>query len=185
MASYTLDDATTTNDAGSRLDPGLSGPEMPTDTRDWGRDAPVRQGPEAATDTVDWATDGPNGLGVEETPHTPAVGVVIPGAFYRVRVRCVDESGEPLGSVKWVMSAGTFPTAAPVDNDGYANLWLLGTTYTTFMAVADSGGVDLTWYSSTDAQQAVNPLDDDAAEVVLSERYIGGLNASGGVSLGL
>jgi len=113
------------------------------------------------------------------------VGILIPGDFRRVVVRCVDTDGEPLENVEWVMSAGTFPTAAPVDENGEAYLWLLATEYTDFMAIADSGNVDLTWYSSAEAQEPINPVSQDAGTIVLKPTYVGGLSAAPGVSFGL
>lgn len=112
-------------------------------------------------------------------------GIVIPGDFARVVVRCVDTKGEPLENVEWVMSSGTFPTAARVDDNGEAYLWLLATEYESFMAVASSGSLDLTWYSSAEEQEPINPVQQDVGTIVLEPRFVGGTNAGPGVSFGL
>ena len=165
MPAYTLDEATTTSTVGGVTGPTLSAPDAET------------------TDFVGSMDD--TAIPHVDSPNTPASGIVIPGSFGRVRVEVVDPAGEPLDNVEWVMSASTFPTAARVDNNGEANLWLLGTTYSDFMAVASSGSIDLTWYSSTSQQPGINPLNQSTGTIVLEPVYVGGLNAGGGASIGL
>lgn len=203
MASYTEAAASTGSDNGDKPElartvaaatPGLDGADKPELARTAAAASPtvddstkpqLTRGADVADHVVDEASKPQLGRTATMTTTAPDVGILIPGAFSRVLVRCVDPNGEPLDNVEWVMSAGTFPTAAPVNKDGIAYLWLLSTTYTSFMAVADSGGVDLTWYSSDATQTEVNPVQQDEATVVLEPTYVGGLNASAGVSLGL
>lgn len=114
-------------------------------------------------------------------------GIIIPGDFRGVDITVRSaETGEILTDVKWVMSAQTFPTAARVEDDGTAQLPLLKTNYTTFMAVADREkpeGVDYTWFSNPDKQEPINPTDDEAT-IWLTPVPIQGLYAGSGTDFG-
>ncbi|WP_126967208.1 hypothetical protein [Halomicrobium mukohataei] len=63
-----------------------------------------------------------------------------------------DTDGQPLSDAVWVQSAGVFPTAARVDDNGEADLWLLNVLYETFVVIAssDRSGVDYVWYQLAD-----------------------------------
>lgn len=118
------------------------------------------------------------------------VGVIIPGVFRPVDVTVVDPDGDPLPEVDWVMSAGTFPTAARVDEQARATLYLLKTEYQDFMGVAertvgDGEGADYTWYNPPDGlQESINPVRDKSAEVVLNPVEIKGLWVGAGTDFG-
>jgi len=115
-----------------------------------------------------------------------SLGVPVPtGSFRRVEVTLQDEDGAPLSNAIWVQSAGIFPTAAPVDSNGVANMWLLEVQYTSFQVLADSGraGVDYVWYEPIDANDPINPLDDTATLKFQTSR-ITGLSAGNGPMMG-
>jgi len=120
------------------------------------------------------------------TDSTTTSGVVIPGDFYAVDIRVVDPDGEPLKSVDWVMSAGVFPTAAKIDEEGFGTLWLLAVEYQAFMGVAerDDGNVDYTWYSRSEEQDPINPIKDDSGTIVLEPAELKGMFAGGGPAMG-
>jgi len=113
------------------------------------------------------------------------IGVVIPADFNAVRVVCVDPEGKRLTDVDWVMARGSFPTAARVDDNAEADLWLLRTAYTDFMAVAnrDGGDVDYAWYSPAEDQEPITG-NDDTGVIVLDSAEIKGFDAGRGVDFG-
>lgn len=126
------------------------------------------------------------------SPETLTQGnsIVVPtSSFERVHVTVVDEQGNRLPEVDWIMSREIFPTAAAVDENGEADMWLLAVTYDTFMAVAErrggSGQVDYTWYSSSDQQESIQPLFDSEADIILEPEEIRGNMAGGpGIDFG-
>lgn len=171
----------------TRPDPsrsGLTAPQVGANDRD--RPAPARSGLTAAqVGATDRARPQP-ARGVDATPSTVDSGIIIPGDFRRVDVAIVDPDGEPLTEVDWVMSAGTFPTAARVNDDGLATLWLLPVEYDQFMGVAerDGGNVDYTWYSASEEQEVITPVTDDTGEIVLNPGELTGMFAGPGVDFG-
>ncbi|ACV46610.1 hypothetical protein [Halomicrobium mukohataei] len=93
------------------------------------------------------------GLGASAHRVGSGRGIVIPtGNFRRVHVTLKDTDGQPLSDAVWVQSAGVFPTAARVDDNGEADLWLLNVLYETFVVIAssDRSGVDYVWYQLAD-----------------------------------
>ena len=104
-------------------------------------------------------------------------GVSIPGVFLPVDVVVRDADGNRLPEVKWIMSAGVFPTAARVDENAEATMRLLGTTYTEFMAVAEddvSGTefLDYAWYTGSQEQEPIAPLSQDTAEILITPERV-------------
>lgn len=122
-------------------------------------------------------------------------GISIPGVFLPVDVVVRDPDGNRLPQVKWIMSAGVFPTAARVDANAEATMRLLGTTYTEFMAVAEDDTsetefLDYAWYTGAQDQEPVAPLSQDSAEIVITPERVEmeggptGLSAGSGVNFG-
>lgn len=121
-------------------------------------------------------------------PVVPDASVIIPAGFYLVECEVVDTDGNTLEDAKWIQSAGTFPTAAKVDDDGMAYLWLLGTAYDSFMCIVDDGeqaGLDYTWYWAADSQEPITPTTQDTGTIVINpERPATPLQAGSGVFFG-
>jgi len=204
MASYTIaraNAATTTDDrlAGTfeqalapstvasqeRPQEPLTVADTPSDVHDVKRPAVVREGHTEQKHDRDLLRQAQS-RAATVTDSTTTSGVVIPGDFYAVDIRVVDPDGEPLKSVDWVMSAGVFPTAAKIDEEGFGTLWLLAVEYQAFMGVAerDDGNVDYTWYSRSEEQDPINPIKDDSGTIVLEPAELKGMFAGGGPAMG-
>lgn len=114
-------------------------------------------------------------------------GVQVPtSSFRRVEIQVVDPNGEPLSDINWIMSATYFPTAARVDDEGRASMWLLSVTYDTFMAIKGAAsGPNLVWYSNPERSADITPTVQSSGTVILEPVYISNLNVGGGVSLGV
>lgn len=113
----------------------------------------------------------------ELIPVTRDIGYKIPtGEFVPVLVTVKDTEGTVLTNVDLVMSSGIFPTAAAVNDNGRARLWLLELEYTSFMAIAeepvDNATVKFTWFSSHDKQPAITPATETEADIVLEPERI-------------
>lgn len=172
MATYTWSRTTDS----PTTDNKLSSPETAVESTDTQsldtRPAPPRELEGIATDTqsLDIRPAPPKGPASINPPETYDTGVIVPGDFYRVNVLVVNETGDPIPETKWVMSTGTFPTAAKVNDNAEAELFLLPTTYEHFMAVVEDNpeepnNLDYTWYSA-ETQEPINPLSLDNGEVV-------------------
>jgi hypothetical protein len=110
-------------------------------------------------------------------------GVPIPNAFRPVSVKIEDPQGRPLSDAIWIMSGGQFPTAARVDDEGRARLYLLSIQYSTFQLLgsSDRPGVDYVWYQAKDAE--IGPLT-DSATLTFKKKKIKGLYAGTGADFG-
>ena len=114
------------------------------------------------------------------------IGVVIPSDFNAVRVVVTDPEGNRLTDVDWIMARGSFPTAARVNDDAEADLWLLRTAYTDFMGVAHREGapeVDYTWYSASDTQDEITG-NDKTGVIVLERSELKGTLVGSGINSG-
>ncbi|MFA9418454.1 hypothetical protein [Natrinema sp. HArc-T2] len=161
-------------------------------TADTDRPQPTRAVDIAGDQTQNRARPCPKRLSTEAERFVES-GILIPGAFRGVEVVVVDPDGEPLENVDWVMSAGVFPTAAPVDDSGRATLPLLQTSYTEFQGIAEREGrprnVKYSWFNpATDGdgnrlQEPISPRDETGI-IVLDPVEIKGMYAGKGVDMG-
>jgi len=167
-----------------RPDSVRSGEIAPRGHADRDRDGDLRGGELASIEARSRSRDGDLRGGDLAGPLLN-IGVVIPADFNAVRVVCVDPEGKRLTDVDWVMARGSFPTAARVDDNAEADLWLLRTAYTDFMAVAnrDGGDVNYAWYSPAEDQEPITG-NDDTGVIVLDSAEIKGFDAGRGVDFG-
>jgi hypothetical protein len=119
-------------------------------------------------------------------------GVIIPtGDFRDVLVTLVDTDGEPLEGVKWVQSAGLFPTAARAyteDGETQARMWLLRAAYDSFLVLAESDrpGLDYVWYQLSEDENDTPAIEENQNEatLVFETARVSGLYVGGGADFG-
>ncbi|WBE14034.1 structural protein VP1 [Saline Natrinema sp. J7-1 virus 1] len=118
--------------------------------------------------------------------------ITIPNTFASVDFVVVDPDANRLPEVDWIMTRGLFPTAARVNENAEGRLWMLTSVYREFMGIAERGGsnVDYTWYNPpTDEdgeplQEPVDPVNQDAAVIVLDPKKIKGMYSGTDVTMG-